>query len=52
MQEMLKSQTLMLYLGDRFIVIPFQNVQGIEISPPPHKIPLNAINVIKVLQEK
>lgn len=52
MQEMLKSQTLMFYLGDRFIVILLQNVLSIEISPPPHKIPLNAIKVIKVLQEK
>jgi len=52
MQEMLKSQTLMLDLGDRFIVIPLQNVLSIEISPPPHKMPLNTIKVIKVLQGK
>jgi len=51
-KEMLKSQTLMPDLGDRFIVIPLQNVLSIEISPPPHKIPLNAIKVIKVLQGK
>lgn len=43
---------VMLYLGDWFIVIPLQNVLSIEISPSPHKIPFNAIKVIKVLQEK
>lgn len=52
MQEMLKSQTLMLDLGDRFIIIPLQSVQSIEVSPPPHKIPMNSIKVVKVLQER
>lgn len=51
-QEMLKSQTLMLYLSDWFIVIPLQNLLSIEISPSPHRISFNAIMVIKVLQEK
>jgi hypothetical protein len=48
-QEILKSQTLHV-LGDLFIVIPPQNVLRIEVSPPPHKIPLNAIKAIKVLR--
>jgi hypothetical protein len=48
-QEILKSQTLHV-LGDLFIVIPLQNVLSIEVSPPPHKIPLNAIKAIKVLR--
>ena len=38
-QEALKANQILLELGDRAILIPFQNVQLVEISPPPQKMP-------------
>lgn len=38
-QRVLNSKELMLELGDRLLVIPMQNVQIIELSPVPLKLP-------------
>ena len=38
-QEALKANQILLELEDRAVFIPFQNVQQVEISPPPQKMP-------------
>ncbi|MEL7034836.1 MAG: hypothetical protein AAFO04_04360 [Cyanobacteria bacterium J06592_8] len=38
-QRVLNSKELMLEVGDRLLVIPMQNVQTIELSPIPLKLP-------------
>jgi hypothetical protein len=38
-QRVLNSKELMLEIGDRLLVIPMQNIQKIELSPVPLKLP-------------
>ncbi len=49
MQEILKSNQALLELGDSLLIIPFQNIQSIEISPPPDKLPTNALRNVRLL---
>ena len=38
-QRVLNSKELMLEIGDHLLVIPMQNIQKIELSPVPLKLP-------------
>ncbi|ERT04527.1 putative bifunctional phosphoribosyl-AMP cyclohydrolase/phosphoribosyl-ATP pyrophosphatase protein [Lyngbya aestuarii BL J] len=46
-QRVLNSKELMLEIGDRLLVIPMQNVQKIELSPVPLKLPDIAIRNVR-----
>ena len=50
-QEITKSNQLILDLEDKTLIIPFASIQYIEISPPLQKLPLTAIKEIRQLQE-
>ncbi|MGB3513288.1 MAG: hypothetical protein WBA93_29555 [Microcoleaceae cyanobacterium] len=39
LQKLLNSRELMIELEDRLLIIPFQNIESLEISPPPPKMP-------------
>jgi protein involved in temperature-dependent protein secretion len=39
LQKLLNSRELIIQLEDRLLIIPFQNIQSLEISPPPPKLP-------------
>ncbi|NET40699.1 hypothetical protein [Okeania sp. SIO2B3] len=39
LQKVMSSRELIIELEDRLLVIPIQNIQTIEISPPPPKLP-------------
>ena len=49
-QELLNQKQLLLELGGRLIIIPFENVQMIELNPAPDKIPPNAIKNAKLVK--
>ncbi|MFQ5936094.1 MAG: hypothetical protein ACE5LB_06790 [Acidiferrobacterales bacterium] len=42
-QEMVSSKVLMLELEDRVVVIPYQNIQSIDVLPAPSKLPSAAL---------
>ena len=42
-QEVLSANQMLLDLGDSILILPFQNIQSIEVSPPPSHLPSNAI---------
>lgn len=46
-QRVLNSKELMLEVGDRLLVIPMQNIQKIELSPVPLKLPDIAIRNVR-----
>ena len=46
-QEMLNARHLLLEVEGRLVVIPYQNVKAIEISPPPEKLPPNVIRNVE-----
>lgn len=48
-KEVLSADQLMLELEDRLLVIPFQNVQYIEVAPSPDKLPSNAIRNVRLI---
>ena len=48
-REALNANQLLLELGDRVLIIPFQNIQSIEISPPPGKLPPIAIKNVRFI---
>ncbi len=48
-REVLNANQLLLELGDRVLIVPFQNVQSIELSPPPVKLPPIAIKNVRFL---
>jgi hypothetical protein len=50
-QDILKSNQLILDLEDKTLIIPFSSIQHIEISPPLQKLPLTAIKDIRQIQE-
>ena len=41
--EVVKTNALLIETGDRLAVIPFHNVRSIEVSPPPTDLPRYAI---------
>jgi hypothetical protein len=43
---------LILELEDRLLVIPFQNVEYIEVAPSPDKLPSNAIRNVRLTPVK
>lgn len=43
MQECIQSRMLVLNLEESTLFVPFDNVQSIEVSPPPVKIPAIAV---------
>ena len=49
-QEFLKGNQILLELEDRFLIIPLQNVQSIEVSPPPAKLPSNALKNVRLIK--
>ena len=49
-QEMTKANFLFIELADKALVIPFQNIQNIEISPPPAKMPPNTLQNVRLIQ--
>ncbi|WP_413167527.1 hypothetical protein ACL6C3_12705 [Capilliphycus salinus ALCB114379] len=46
-ERVLSSKELMLELGDRLLVIPMENVQIIELSPVPLKLPDTVIRHVR-----
>jgi len=48
-REALNANQLLLDMGDRVLIIPFQNIQSIEISPPPGKLPPIAIKNVRFI---
>ena len=46
-ERVLTSKELMLEVGDRLLVIPMQNVQAIEVSPVPLKLPDTVIRSVR-----
>lgn len=49
-QEVLKGNQVLLELEDRFMIIPMQNIQSIEVSPPPEKLPPSAIRNVRLVK--
>ena len=50
MQEILKADQIMIELEDRLLIIPFQNIQLITTSPPPPKLPPNALRNVRLIE--
>ncbi len=48
-QEVAKANFLFLELVDKALIIPFQNIQNIEISPPPVKMPPNTLKNVRLI---
>ena len=48
-KELLSANQLILELEDRVLVIPFQNVEYIEVAPSPEKLPSNAIRNVRLI---
>ncbi|MFC1824344.1 hypothetical protein ACFL9T_16670 [Thermodesulfobacteriota bacterium] len=42
-KELLAGNQLIIELEDRVLIIPFQSIQSIEVSPPPEKMPATAL---------
>jgi hypothetical protein len=45
-KEALKENQLLLELEDRLIVIPYQSILSLDISPPPAKLPATALRKV------
>ena len=43
MKEALSENNLIIELDDKTVVIPYQNIETIEISPSPSKLPVTAL---------
>ncbi len=48
-QDVLKGNQLLLELEDRFLIIPMSNIQSIEVSPPPAKLPPNTLRNVRLI---
>ncbi len=48
-QEVLKGNQVLLELEDRFLIIPMSNIQSIEVSPPPAKLPPNTLRNVRLI---
>ncbi|MBW1749100.1 MAG: hypothetical protein JRJ37_00065 [Deltaproteobacteria bacterium] len=42
-QELLSANQIILELEDRIVVIPIQNIQSMEVLPPPARVPSSAV---------
>ena len=49
-KDALSANQILLELEDRFLIIPFQNIQSIEMMPPPAKLPANAIRNVRIIE--
>ena len=49
-QETLNARHLLLEVEGRLVVIPYENVKALEISPPPEKLPPNVIRSVEFAQ--
>jgi hypothetical protein len=45
-KEALRENQLLLELEDRLIVIPYQSILSLDISPPPIKLPATALRKV------
>jgi hypothetical protein len=48
-KEVLSADQLMLELEDKILIIPFQNVEYIEVAPTPEKLPSNTIRNVRLI---
>ena len=48
-QEVLNANQLLLDLGESVLIVPYQNIQSIEVSPPPPHLPSNAIRNVRLI---
>ncbi len=48
-KDALSANQIILELGDRVLIVPFQNIQSIEITPPPDKLPANALRNVRII---
>jgi hypothetical protein len=46
-EKLLNARHLILETDDKMIVLPYDNIESIEISPKPDKVPLVAIKVLR-----
>ena len=49
-QQALSANQVLLDLGDRILIVPFQNIKSIEISPPPAKLPGTAVRGVQLVE--
>ncbi len=49
-QEALSANQILLELEDRVLIIPFQNVRAVEISPAPSKLPGIALKNVRPIK--
>ncbi|MDX2498096.1 MAG: hypothetical protein QNL11_09370 [Desulfobacterales bacterium] len=45
-KEALRENHLLLELEDRLVVIPYQSILSLDISPPPTKLPATALRKV------
>ncbi len=48
-QNALNASQLLLVLEDKLLVIPFHNIQNIEVSPAPPRLPANAVRNVRLV---
>lgn len=49
-QEALKGNQILLEMEDRFMIIPLNNIQSLEVSPPPTKLPPNTLRNVRLIK--
>jgi hypothetical protein len=49
-KDALSSNQILLELEDRLLIIPFQSIQSIEVTPTPPKLPATAIRNVRILE--
>lgn len=50
-QDALNANQLLLELEDRLLVVPFQNILTVEVSPPPPKVRGNVLRNVRLVGE-
>jgi hypothetical protein len=50
-QDVLSANQLLLELEDRLMVVPFQNILAVEVSPPPPKVRGNVLRNVRLVGE-
>jgi hypothetical protein len=48
-QDALNANQLLLELEDRLLVVPFQNILTVEVSPPPPKVRGNVLRNVRLV---
>jgi hypothetical protein len=49
-QEILSANQVVLELEDRTLIIPINNIQNIEVSPSPVKLPPTALRNVRLIK--